>query len=51
MATEFIEVVHADVEGIGRIPKAALGQYVRQGWRPKEEVDAELAAQPNTEEN
>lgn len=43
MAVEFVEVVHPDVEDVGLVPKSALGQYARQGWRPKSEVDAELA--------
>lgn len=44
MATELIVVVHPEVEGPASVPVSALGQYARQGWRIKSEVDAEAAA-------
>lgn len=39
MATEFVEMVHPEVEGVARVPKSAIGQYVRQGWALKPESD------------
>lgn len=43
MAAERVVIVHPDVEGPASVPESALGQYVRAGWRPKSEVDAEAA--------
>lgn len=45
---ELVVVVHPDVKAPASVPKSALAQYARQGWRLKSEVDAEAAAARNT---
>ena len=37
-------MVHPGVVGVARVPVSGVGQAVLQGWRPKDEVDAEAAA-------
>jgi hypothetical protein len=50
--TDFVCIKHPDVEGVGRIPRAALAGWQPRGWvecDPPEEIDPTTAHRPKPE--